>query len=381
MHILKCHEIVKTDFVKAENCYLYDSEGKKYVDFESGIWCTVLGHNHPRINRVIHHQIQKVMHLGTRYLSPVVEEAAAELLDITGLKDGRCVFLSSGSEAVEFAVQIARRLIRKPRWLGFARSYLGAYGSAGKKDAAEAWLFDWEQCLNRAPEEWLPQIPFDQIGALVFEPGGSGIGFVKFPPPEIVRMLFNKVKQHGGLVVVNEVTTGICRTGQWFGFQPYDLQPDIVAVGKGLGNGYPVSAVVMRKELAEALEATGFYYAQSHQNDPLGAAVAREVISTIREEGWIENGREKGEYFLAGLKQLEQERKLVKEARGRGLLLGLELWPDERRNVQNIYRKLLDCGYLVGYYSAGNVLRFDPALTIDHEDITRLLEVLAEILK
>ncbi|MDI6846469.1 MAG: aminotransferase class III-fold pyridoxal phosphate-dependent enzyme [Candidatus Saccharicenans sp.] len=126
MHILKCHEIVKTDFVKAENCYLYDSEGKKYVDFESGIWCTVLGHNHRRINRVIHHHIQKVMHLGTRCLSPVVEEAAAELLDITGLKDGRCVFLSSGNEAVEFAVQIARRLSRKPRWLSFSGSYLGA---------------------------------------------------------------------------------------------------------------------------------------------------------------------------------------------------------------------------------------------------------------
>lgn len=137
----------------------------------------------------------------------------------------------------------------------------------------------------------------------------------------------------------------------------------------------------MRKELAEALEATGFYYAQYHQNDPLGAAVAREVISTTREESWIENGREKGAYFLAGLKQLEQERKLVKEARGRGLLLALELWPDERRNVQNIYRKLLDLGYLVGYYSAGNVLRFDPALTIDREDITRRLEVLTEILK
>ncbi|MCR4409475.1 MAG: aspartate aminotransferase family protein [Candidatus Saccharicenans sp.] len=380
MHILRCHEIIKTDFTRAENCYLYDSQGNRYMDFESGIWCTVLGHNHPRINRVIESQLGKVAHLGTRYLSRITEEAAVEVLNISGLEGGKCVFLSSGSEAVEFGVQVARRLSGKPLWLTFARSYLGAYGSAGRKNTSEAWLLDWEKSREQNSEAYLDQIPFEQIGAFVFEPGGSGSGFVKFPPRQIVKAIYDRIKRAGGLVVVNEVTTGIGRTGKWFGFQHYDLEPDIVAMGKGLGNGYPVSAVAMKKELAEELEAGGFYYAQSHQNDPLGAAVAREVIVTLREENWIEKGREKGEYFLAGLKQLEGECELAKEARGRGMLLGLELRPDEQRSVQNIYRRLLDRGFLVGYYSAGNMLRFDPALTIDHEDIARLLEVLHEIL-
>lgn len=381
MHILKCHELIKTDFERAENCYIYDSQGRRYVDFESGIWCTILGHNHPRINKVIESQIQKVAHLGTRYLSRITEEAAVEVLRITGINDGKCVFLSSGSEAVELGLQITRRTSGRPLWLTLARSYLGAYGSAGRKDKAEAWLLDWEKVLDQGLEELLCQIPFEQIGVFVFEPGGSGSGFVKFPPREIVQAIYNKVRQTGGLVLVNEVTTGIGRTGRWFGFQHYDLQPDVVAMGKGLGNGYPVSAVAIRRELAEELESMSFYYAQSHQNDPLGAAVAREVITTIQEENWIDKGRAKGDYFLARLKQLETDCKLAKEARGRGMLLGLEIWPCEQRNVQDVYRLLLDRGFLVGYYSAGNVLRFDPALTISKEDIDRLIDSLEDIVQ
>ena len=132
-HILKCHEIVKTDFVRGQNCYLYDSRGKRYVDLESGIWSTALGHGHPRISQVIRAQLEKVIHLGTRYPSPLADEAAIEVLDIVGLGDGKCVFLSSGSEAVEFAVQIARRTVTKPLFLTFSTSYLAAYGSRQKE--------------------------------------------------------------------------------------------------------------------------------------------------------------------------------------------------------------------------------------------------------
>ncbi|MBI5579620.1 MAG: aminotransferase class III-fold pyridoxal phosphate-dependent enzyme, partial [Deltaproteobacteria bacterium] len=223
-------------------------------------------------------------------------------------------------------------------------------------------------------------IPFDSIGAFVFEPGGSGSGFVKFPPKQLVQDIAQRIKQEDGLIVANEVTTGMGRTGKWFGFQHYDIQPDIVAIGKGLGNGYPVSAVAMKCDIAEELEDSGFHYAQSHQNDPLGCAVAKEVIATLGEENLIERGNTVGTFFLNGLKQLEEKHSVVKAARGRGMLLGLELFPHERLSVQSAYRILLEYGFLVGYYSAGNVLRFDPALTIDKDDITHFLESLDKIL-
>ena len=106
-HILRCHDIVKTDFVRGENCTLYDAHGRAYTDLESGIWCTVLGHGHPRINARMKTQVEQIVHLGTRYTSHLAGEAAIQVLDIVGFDDGACTFLRSGSEAVEFDVQAA----------------------------------------------------------------------------------------------------------------------------------------------------------------------------------------------------------------------------------------------------------------------------------
>jgi len=380
-HILKCQEIVKTDFVRGENCSLYDAEGNRYVDFESGTWSTALGHSHPRINRVIENQLQQVTHLGTRYPNRLAEEAAVDVLSIVDLDNGKCVFLSSGSEAVEFGVQAVRRITEKPLLLTFQNSYLSAYGSAGRKTINEWHLFDWMSCVNTDPRLCLEDVPFENIGGFVFEPGGSGIGFVNFPPKELVKEIVRRVRQAGGLIVANEVTTGMGRTGKWFGFQHYDIQPDIVAVGKGLGNGYPVSAVAMEPEVAVKLEASGLYYAQSHQNDPLGCAVAKEVIAVFREENWVERGSTLGAYFLEGLKRLEEKHELVKEARGRGMLLGLELHPHDGFSAGAAYHMLVEKGFLVGYSPAGNILRFDPALTIEKEDITQLLSCMDGLLE
>lgn len=380
-HILKCHDIVKADFVRAENCYLYDSEGKQYVDFESGIWSTALGHCHPRINGVMAAQMAKVIHLGTRYPHSLSQETAKAILDIVKIDDGKCVFLSSGSEAVEFGVQIARRCTDKPLFLTFSNSYLSAYGSAGKKSADEWELFDWNDCNQTGPYDCLDKIPFDTIGGFVLEPGGSGSGFVKFPPRQLVKDIARRVKQTGGLLVVNEITTGMGRTGKWFGFQHYDIQPDIVALGKGLGNGYPVSAVAMRRDIAEKLERSEFIYAQSHQNDPLGCAVAKEVIAVMQEENLIERGNEVGAFFLEGLKRIEKKYAVVKEARGRGLLLALEFFPHEVITATWAYQALLQRGFLTGYYQAGNILRFDPALTVDKIDIEHLLDSIDSILE
>lgn len=379
-HILKCHDILKTDFVRAENCHLFDSNGRRYIDFESGIWSTALGHNHPRVNKAIQSQLGKISHIGTRYPNELAEEAALDVLDLVGIEEGKCVFLSSGSEAVEFAAQTVRRINGKPLLLTFTNSYLAAYGSAGRKSADEWYLLDWGTHTDADENDLLKMIPFERIGGFVFEPGGSGSGFVRFPPRATVQALVNRIKQQGGLVVANEVTTGMGRTGKWFGFHHYDIQPDIVALGKGLGNGYPVSAVAMRRDIVKILENSGFRYAQSHQNDPLGCAVAREVIAILMEEQWIEKGNQKGIHFLNGLKRLVEKHEIAKEARGRGTLLALEFNLHENFSCVSAYRELLDRGFLTGFYPDGNILRFDPALTIEEDDIGLLLENLDQVL-
>lgn len=385
-HILKCHEIVKTDFVRGQGCYLYDSQDRQYIDFEAGIWCTALGNNHPRVKQAIHNQVEKLIHLGTRYPSALAEAAAVDVLRVVGLEGGKCLFLSSGSEAVEFGVQAARRITGKPYLLCLSGAYLAAYGSAGRKNEREWYSFDWEACRACPHPDGCGQcvhfneMPFDQIGGFVFEPG-NGSGLVQLPPKQLVKSLADRVKQMGGLVVVNEITTGMGRTGEWFGFHHYDLQPDIVAVGKGLGNGYPVSAAVMTAQIAAGLEDGQFRYAQSHQNDPLGCAVAIEVIAVMREEALVARSKQVGERFLQELKNLSARHAAIKEVRGRGLMIAVELESDPQ-NVQAdcVYQALLEKGFLVGCSPAAGVLRFYPALTIDEEHIGQLLEAFDSIL-
>ncbi len=392
-HVLECsgYGSVKTDMVRAEGCYVYDAAGRRYVDLEAGDWSTALGHSHPRLNQVMHAQIDQVITLHFRYKNQTIEEAAVAVLGALGRTEGQCLFLSSGSEAVEFGVQAARRLSGRPFSLTLADSYLAAYGSAGRKAPEEWVLFDWQACATCPEPACAPQrgpqcprlqaIPFDRIGALVFEPGNAG-GRVKLPPRPLVQALAAQVKQHQGLVLANEVTTGLGRTGAWFGFEHYALEPDIVSMGKGLGNGYPVSAVVMTPavagQLASQLASGGFHYAQSHQNDPLGCAIAREVIALLREEGLVERSRQVGARFVEGLTRLAAKHApAATAARGRGLMTVLELAPGL---APAAYARLLARGWLAGCKPAANLLRFYPALSIPEDDLARLLEDLDETL-
>jgi acetylornithine aminotransferase len=386
-HILECYEIVRTDIVRGQGCYLYDVHNNRYLDFEAGVWCAALGHNHPRINEVMREQLDRISHLGFRYTNELAEEAAVEVLDTVALSNGKCTFLSSGSEAVEFGVQTARRLAGKPLLLALAGSYLAAYGSASRKSPEEWCSFDWNECITclKADEcdprcRHLQEIPFERIGGLVFEPGNT-YGLVKLPSKALVQNLANRIEQQGGLLVIDEVTTGLGRTGAWYGFEHYDLRPDIVALGKGLGNGYPVSAVVMTHDIADRLENSAFRYAQSHQNDPLGCVVAKEVIAVIRQEGLIERSKQIGAHFVQKLEQLGERHKVIKEIRGRGLMLGLELDGNaEHPLVTSVYRRLLERGIIVGYSPAAKFLRFYPPLTIGENDIAQLVENLDDIL-
>jgi acetylornithine/N-succinyldiaminopimelate aminotransferase len=387
-HILRCHEVVKTDLVRGRGCYLYDAQGTRYVDFEAGTWCTALGHGHWRINQVIHNQADQIIHLGTRYPHALAEEAALGILETVDIPDGKCTFLSSGSEAVEFGVQAARRITGQPLLLTLSDSYLAAYGSAGSKNPEEWYCLDWRACAACPhPDECDPrcthlkEMPIERIGGLVFEPG-SRSGLVAFPPKQLVQNLVAMVRRQQGLIMVNEVTTGLGRTGAWYGYQHYALRPDIVALGKGLGNGYPVSAVVMAQDVAGRLEDGAFRYVQSHQNDPLGCAVAREVIAVMREERLVERSKRVGTHFLNQLRLLGERHRAVIEVRGRGLMIAIELEEDcGGISAESAYRQLLQRGFLVGYSAEGNLLRLYPPLTIGEEDVAQLVESLDQILE
>jgi acetylornithine/N-succinyldiaminopimelate aminotransferase len=381
------YDLPLTNIVRAENCYLYDAEGKRYVDLESGVWCTSIGHGNPRILRTITEQSAQIAHTGFGYSSVIVEKAALEILSLLGFENGRCVFLCSGSEAVEYGVRIAQSVINRPLLMTMMDSYFGAYGSASRKQEDEWFCFDWAACTvcpyayecDDRCEYWAA-IPYDSIGGFLFEPGSSS-GLVRFPPEKLIRNIVAVVKENDGLVLINEVTTGIGRTGLWFGYQHYDILPDIVAMGKGIGNGYPVSATAFAPSVIERLEGRPVKYAQSHQNDPLGAAVAREVVKVIKEEGLVERGEGIAAILLSGLEGIKHRTGKIKEIRSRGLMVALELKDDPEASFTiQTHRELVRRGYVLVRRPGVNVLRLDPSLTIDQKDIEGFLKTFEAVL-
>jgi acetylornithine aminotransferase len=384
-HVLQCHDSVKDDIVKGDNCFLYDRNGKRYLDFESGIWCAVVGHGHPRINKRIIEQISEIIHLGPKYTNHLAEEAAVTLLDTLPEKNGKCVFLSSGSEAVEFGVNIARLVTGKKVMLTLSESYLSAYGSAGTR--CDSWTaIDSDDC-HRCKEIGctsgcpnLKRIDFEQVAAFVFEPGSS-FGRVRFPPERLIRLLVEKTRSAGGLLVVDEVTTGLGRTGKWYGFNHYDLEPDIIAFGKGLGNGYPVSAVTMKQQITGQLEKSGFRYVQSHQNDPLGCAIASEVVRTIQEDGLVDRSQKLGRKLIGHLQDLRDEFASIKEVRGRGLMAAMEFSRSKRiSTAESVAHEMLEKGFILGFSPEANLLRFLPPLILEQDEIDNLTKHLRSAL-
>lgn len=383
------HELLLENIITACNCDLFDSNGTKYIDLESGVWCTSIGHSHPRINQTINSQISKISHTGFNYSNPIIEEAALRILEMTNLPGGKCEFLCSGSEAVEFCMRLANALMSGKKFLTFSDSYYGAYGEATKMDSKNWIRHNWQDCSCKSHgdgcqancSEFL-KIPFDQIGVFLFEPGSSS-GLVNFPSEKLISGIINKIKQNKGIVIVNEVTTGVGRTGKWFGFQHYKINPDLVAIGKGIGNGYPVSVaaisrrIIKLKRIIELIRNDQFHYSQSHQNDPLGASIAKEVIDTILSEKLIDRGRKLGEKIIGELKEVQAHNPIIKEIRGRGLMIAIEFTKDAKL----IQHELLKRGFIVAKRSGMEVLRIDPALTIKEEDIDAFIETLKKIIQ
>ena len=359
------HKLMIPNIINSDGIYIFDDKGKRYMDLESGVWCTSLGHKNTRINNLMKKQIDSIMHAGFCYSNDIVEEAAESVLSITNFIDGKCVFLCSGSESIELARQISRHVTGKKVSMTLHDSYLGSYSSV--TDRSKNWyIFNWEKCMLcpdkescKTDCEELQKIPND-VSEFIFEPGCSS-GFVRFPPKSLIQNIVNVVRTQGGKIIANEVTTGIGRTGKWFGYNHYQIEPDMVAIGKGVGNGYPVSVTAINSQTIKELEKTNtFKYAQSHQNDPLGAAIVNEVIKIIINNDLITKAEVNGSGFLKKLETLKDDINIT-EVRGRGLMLAIDI--SNKKTGDSIYRKLLDKGYIV--CNRNSLFRIDPPLSID----------------
>lgn len=379
MYALECtpYQRYLPDIVRAEGCYVWDAGGARYADLESGVWCVGLGHGHPAVQAALQAQLARVAHLGYACNAEVVEQAAEALLEILGMPEGKALFLSSGSEAVEAALRMASSVTGRARMLRFSGYYLSAYGIAAGQ--GEGWMELDMELPPEAMERRLEQIPWAEVAALVLEPGNAS-GTVRMPHRETVRKIANRVQAQGGLVVVDEVTSGMGRSGVWFGFQHLDICPDIVACGKGLGNGYPISAVGLTPAVAEGLAARAFRYAQSHQNDPIGAAAALAVIQSIRREGLLEKARETEAWLAERLATLQGKHGCIRESRHLGLMFAIAFSEELPVALDALHRTLVRGGFLVGINRPGHLLRLYPPLITPRETLEAFVQALDALL-
>jgi acetylornithine/N-succinyldiaminopimelate aminotransferase len=363
--ILPLYGDPEIEVVESHDCRLTDSNGKHYLDFESGVWCANLGHNHPEIRVAAFAESEHLIHHGYHFCNRHAEALSAALLWITALGEGKSVFLSSGSEAIELAIKLAMAYTGRSRILRIANTYLSAYGF-GRLGG------DNPNRIDIAPDDVdaIDRIDFREIAAIVIETGGASAPEpIHFPDRHFLETLVATGRRSGCVIVADEVTTGMGRTGKWFGFMHYDVQPDIVATGKALGNGYPVSGVTVNAELADVVAAKPVRYAQSHQNDPLGCAIGCAVIRAIDAGGYVERSRAIGDVFRSRLEGISAHQPgKVAQVRSRGLAIAIQF--ADRIDARKLGRRLFDAGFVVG---CGNKsLRFMPPLTIGESEIESL---------
>jgi len=369
---------------KGRGMKVWSSEGKEYLDFVGGVAVNILGHCHPRVVVSIQKQAQRLIHVSNYfYIEPQIK--LAKLLVENSFAD-KVFFCNSGAEAIEAAVKLARKYAKEnnnPELFEIITAKNSFHGRTYAALTATA-----QEKFHKGFEPLVPgfhYVPFNDIRALkkavtertcaiLLEPI-QGEGGVKLPDQNYLKEVRDLCDKLDILFILDEVQTGMGRTGKLFAYEHYGITPDIMTVAKGLGGGVPIGAMLATDKVASAFKPGN--HASTFGGNPLVCAAAVATIETLLEDGFVlDQCNRMGEYFMEKLEQLKEKfPDLIKEIRGKGLLLGMEL----TREGDGIVKACLDKGILINCTS-GNVLRFIPPLIVQRKDIDQLVDVLYGIL-
>ncbi|HVS65466.1 MAG TPA: aspartate aminotransferase family protein [Thermoanaerobaculia bacterium] len=393
--------------VEGRGQYVWDETGRRYVDFFAGILTVACGHCHPKITQALVEQAQRLQHATTIYLHPNLAEFAARLA--AKLPEGLdCVyFTNSGSEANDLAMTMARLHTGHRDVICVRNGYHGGTSSAMGLTSMSTWKFSaqgggpihhalnpdpWASPFEGTAEEVAEKAALDvqdlirystpgRIAAFLAEPI-QGAGGLTMGAPNYLPRVYEIVRAHGGVCIADEVQTGFGRTGEHFwGFEHWGVVPDVVTMAKGIGNGYPLAAVVTRREIAETL--TERIHFNTFAGNPMAMAMGRAVLDVIEEEELQKNAHERGARLRAGLERLAEKYELIGDVRGLGLMQGIDLTtdPDARTPASAEAAALVEAaremGLLVGKGGlGGNVVRVTPPLCVSDADVDFALQVL-----
>jgi 2,2-dialkylglycine decarboxylase (pyruvate) len=408
-HVLMAMPYADNLISEAHGACLQDLDGNQILDLAAGQFCSILGNNHPKYVERMLAQMRKVVHVGTQFLSPVVLEAAAKFAAVAPGALTKSLFLSTGTEANECAISLAKTYTGKRGVIGFNRGYYGL--SLGTKSLSsifsasdrhgsgpavpETFRFLAPHCFhcpvkNRFPEcdivcldssveATLSKVP--DIAAIIIEPIISAGGMI-VPPPGYLKRLKTLAQELGALLIIDEAQTGFGRTGKWFACEHHEVEPDILVVSKSSGSGFPVSGVITTDAIADRVADQGWVHLASHQSDPLPAAAVLATIDIVHEEKLVEKAAKDGRYFADCLMQLKAKHSIIADVRGQGLMLGMEIG-SLKDGAENELCMLITAlcesrSVHLTYSYFEPVIRFLPPLTITRQEIDLAVSVLDE---
>ena len=382
-HLMKTYAPLDVTFEHGDGAYLWDSNKQKYLDALCGIAVCGLGHAHPAITKTITEQAAKLLHTSNLYQIEKQQHLADQLAEISGMS--RVFFSNSGAEANEAAIKVARlyghkKNIKIPGIIVMENSFHGrtmATLSATGNRKVQAGFEPLVQGFIRAPYNNIEAIKNiaennNNVVAILVEPV-QGEGGIKIPDPDYLNQLRDICDKQDWLLMLDEIQTGMGRTGEWFAFQHNGIQPDVMTLAKALGNGVPIGACLANDKAGEIMQPGN--HGSTFGGNPLMCATASTVIDTIKKDDLISNARKLGTYFVNGFKEKLSDIRGVREVRGLGLMIGIELDSE----CTELVKLALDKQLLINV-TAGNVIRLLPPLILDQQQADAIINTVSDLI-
>ncbi|MBI2845221.1 MAG: acetyl ornithine aminotransferase family protein [Chloroflexi bacterium] len=392
---------------------VWDVDGNRYIDFNAGIAVTATGHSHPKVVEAIKEQAEKFIHMsGTDFYYPVQIELAEKLNSLApGDEPKQVFFTNSGTEAIEAAFKLARYYTGRPQMLAFLGGFhgrsLGALSLTASKAVQRKGFFPLVPGVTHVPYGYCYRCPYqltypscdvycvevietglfkqsippDEVAAIFVEPVQGEGGYV-IPPPMWMPRLRELADRHGILLVVDEIQTGMGRTGKWFASEHFGVVPDIVAIAKGIASGMPLGAMIARRDLMTWPPGA---HGNTFGGNPISSAAALATISVIEEEGLLGNAATMGQYMLDACSEMMERHSTIGDVRGLGLMVGVELIRDKKTKepAAGLRDQVVERAFKKGLLILGtgpSTVRFMPALNIDRETVDEGLTLFEEAL-
>ena len=368
----------QTVMTRGEGSWLWDTEGNRYLDMTSSQGVAMLGHSHPVLTAAIADQAQRLITCPNFFYNDTRAHFAAKLIEVLPDHLSYAFLANSGAETIDGAIKLARLTTGRPRIVAAMRGFhgrtIGALSLTWEPKYRKPFmpLLDVDHVPYNNLER-LDAVVGDETAAVLLETV-QGEGGVNLGQAEFLEGAQDLCRQRGALLIIDEIQTGFGRTGRWFGFEHFDLEPDIICLAKGLGAGFPMGAIAYTERVYDSLYPGA--HGTTFGGNPLACAAGLAAIETYQNEGLIERSARMGDYLQAGLREALSDHVVVREIRGVGLMIGIEL----RQKVGPYLKRLMEEQRVLALPAGSNVLRLLPPLTLSEEEADLAIKAIAEVL-